>query len=322
MQQMQFRTVIPIKASRHPIDYQSSLFLAGSCFAENIAKKFEYFQFPQSVNPIGILFNPRSLARLFAYMEGRELLSEQQLVLRNGIWNHYDAHSVMAAEDRQQLMDNLDQRLAAGRERLVSASHVFITLGTAWVYRHRESDRIVANCHKVPQEAFEKVLLSVEQVQLHIREMVNSIRKMNPGCHIVFTVSPVRHIKDGVEENNRSKAHLFAALHAERDRDGSIGYFPAYELLMDELRDYRFYADDMLHPSEAAISYIWSRFSETWFSEHTRSVMKHVDGIQKSLQHRPFNITSDSYQQFRASVLQKISLIRPQLPAGAFSDIG
>ncbi|MDX1427938.1 MAG: GSCFA domain-containing protein, partial [Salegentibacter mishustinae] len=216
---------------------------------------------------------------------------------------------------------NLNSALQKAREFLQQSSHLVITLGTAWSYYHLESEQSVANCHKVPQKSFRKELQSTEEIERALNEIVEVVHQINPDAAVIFTVSPVRHIKDGFVENQRSKAHLITAVHNILENRQSISplgvrglYFPSYELMMDELRDYRFYGEDMLHPSQTAINYIWKRFKEAWFSEASLLVLNEVENIQKGLAHRPFNPDSEAHLRFLEKLKSQISSLKWQYP--------
>ncbi len=305
---MQFRTQIPISKTNNPIDYTSKVMAIGSCFAENMAEKFDYFKFQNATNPFGIIFNPVSIEKIISRVVKQEAYTEKDVFFHNERWHCFEVHSDLSHSDRQELLETLNKTVSETARHLQEASHIIITYGTSWVYRNLESDQIVANCHKVPQKQFAKELLSVDVIQKSIQNTIDLIQVLNPNVNFVFTVSPVRHIKDGFAENQLSKAHLFAGLHHNLQAtiyNQKPGYFPSYEIMMDELRDYRFYAEDMLHPNAVAIDYIWQRFSENYIAENSASTMKEVDEIQKSLRHRSFNPESEQHQKFLAKLHQK-----------------
>ena len=315
---MQFRTQIPISKSNNPIDYNSKVISLGSCFAENMAEKFDYFKFQNVTNPFGIIFNPVSIEKIINRIVKEEFYTEKDVFFYNERWHSYEVHSDLSNSDRQELLETLNKAISETNKKLKEATHIIITYGTSWIYRNLESDEIVANCHKVPQKQFSKELLPIEVIQKSIQNTIELIQVLNPDINFIFTVSPVRHIKDGFAENQLSKSHLFAAVHyilndchPERSRRLSrIEYFPSYEIMMDELRDYRFYAEDMLHPNQVAIDYIWHKFSENYISEESTSTLQEVSEIQKSLRHRSFNPESDQHQKFLAKLQQKISAIQ------------
>jgi len=318
---MQFRTQIPVSKSNSPIDYNSEIASLGSCFAENIGDKFRYFKFPISVNPFGIIFNPVSLEKLIRRSIQKDYFTEKDVFFHNDLWHCFEVHSELSLPDKELFLNQLNQLIGEFHNQLIKSTHVSITLGTSWVYRNSESGAIVANCHKVPQKQFTKELLSVATIQQSLEKIISEIILVNPEVKFIFTVSPVRHSKDGFVENQLSKAHLITALQAillpER-YSLNTEYFPSYEMMMDELRDYRFYAEDMLHPNQIAIDYIWERFFQTMISGECHSVMEEVDSIQKALQHRPFNPNSESHQKFLYKLQQKISVLRSKMPHISF----
>jgi GSCFA family len=306
---MNFTTKIPISKNNNPIDYNSKIMSIGSCFAENMAEKFEYFKFQISANPFGIIFNPVSIEKLIYRVVHQQEFTEKDIFFHNERWHCYEVHSDLSNSDKILFLKNLNEILAMSYIKIIGLSHFIITLGTSWVYRNIETNQIVANCHKMPQNHFKKELLSAETIQKSIGNITALIQLINNEVKFIFTVSPVRHIKDGFVENNVNKSHLISAifqvlqvppLGAEGD------YFPSYEILLDELRDYRFYDDDMLHPSQAAIDYIWIKFFENYVLETEFETMQQVCDIQKALNHKPFNPTSESHQQFLSKLQDKI----------------
>ncbi|MCI9843408.1 GSCFA domain-containing protein [Flavobacterium pectinovorum] len=312
---MQFRTQIPVSKSNNPIDYNSKVLSVGSCFAENMATKFDYFKFQNITNPFGIIFNPVSIENLFRRVCEQHFFEEKDVFFHNERWHSFEVHSDLSNSDREELLETLNKAIAETYKKLQEATHIIITYGTSWIYRNIESDQIVANCHKVPQKQFIKELLAVEIIERSIQNTIELVQILNPNIKIIFTISPVRHIKDGFTENQLSKSHLFTALHKTINYQlSTINYFPSYEIMMDELRDYRFYSEDMLHPNPIAIDYIWKLFSENYISESSLSIMKEVDEIQKSLRHRSFNPDSDQHQKFLVKLQQKINLLEERLP--------
>ncbi|WP_166920061.1 GSCFA domain-containing protein [Flavobacterium poyangense] len=318
---MQFRTQIPISQTNNPIDYNSKIISLGSCFAVNMAEKLDYFKFDNSCNPFGIIFNPVSIERLLKRVAEQELFSEKDIFFHNERWHCFEIHSDLSASNKEQLLENLNQMLQSTKQRLTESTHIIITYGTSWVYRYNESSEIVANCHKVPQKQFSKELLSVEVMQQSIQNTIDLILTLNPNVKFIFTISPVRHIKDGFAENQLSKSHLFTALYKKLQTASyklQSDYFPSYEIMMDELRDYRFYNEDMLHPNQVAIDYIWKRFSENFITENSLPIMKEVSEIQKGLTHRSFNPESEQHQAFLLKLRQKIAGLEEKVPCVKF----
>ncbi|WP_347066199.1 GSCFA domain-containing protein [Flavobacterium sp. WV_118_3] len=315
---MQFRTQIPICKSDNPIDYTARVVSLGSCFAVNMSEKLDYFRFRNYCNPFGILFHPLAIEKSIAFALQEKQFTETDIFFHNEQWHSFDAHSDLNATDPEVLLENLNRATSVTRNQLTHATHVLITLGTAWVYRKIEDGKIVANCHKVPQKQFKKELLTVEAIRESLEKIIAGVSQLNSKVNFVFTVSPVRHIKDGFVENQWSKANLITAVHQTISEVPNAVYFPSYEIMMDELRDYRFYADDMLHPNGIAIDYIWQRFTETWIAETTWPVMKEVDSIQKGLAHRSFNPDSEQHRRFLENLNGKITKLVAEYPHIAF----
>ena len=315
---MNFTTKVPIEKYQNPIDYNSKIMSVGSCFAENIGEKFEYFKFQNSVNPFGIIFNSVSIEKLIHRIVNKIEFTENDIFFHNDLWHCYEVHSELSNANKEDFLVILNRVLLENFNAFSNATHIIITYGTSWVYRNKTSNEVVANCHKVPQNQFEKEILSVETIEKSIQNTISLIQKINPNCNFIFTISPVRHIKDGFVENQRSKAHLLTALHSSLFHLPTSNYFPSYEIMMDELRDYRFYANDMLHPSQSAIDYIWIKFFENYVSETEFNLMNQVCEIQRALKHRPFNPDSESHLKFLSNLNLKISKIQEVLPSIKF----
>ena len=310
---MQFRTSIPISKSNYPLDYNSKIMSVGSCFAVNMAEKLDYFKFQNHCNPFGILFHPLAIEKLIDFAASGKQFTENDIFFYNERWHCFDVHSDLSNSNKEELLESLNALIKSTNQYITESTHFIITYGTSWVYRNIESDSIVANCHKVPQKQFKKELLSVGEIEKSIANTLKLIHSVNPNCNIIFTVSPVRHIKDGFVENQWSKSNIISALHKIFDFQlSTVTYFPSYEIMMDELRDYRFYAEDMLHPNKVAIDYIWKRFKETTISETAFATMDEVEGIQKSLSHKPFNPNSESHLKFESKVSEKITTLENQ----------
>lgn len=315
---MKFQTNIPIKKSDFLIDYSSKLVSLGSCFAENMGDKFDYFKFSTITNPFGIIFNPISLEKIILRSIHKKYFTEKDIFFHNEAWHCFEVHSELSNPNKTEFLTTLNQLIDTTNGHLEKATHCLITLGTSWVYKHIESDTLVANCHKVSQKQFVKELLSVTDIDASLKRIVSEIQVVNPNCKFIFTISPVRHSKDGFVENNVSKSHLITALYQFLSKTTSSIYFPSYEIMMDELRDYRFYAEDMLHPNQMAIDYIWMKFSENFIDEIEFETMQYVSEIQKSLSHRPFNPNSESHLKFQNNLKQKINAIVAKYPEMKF----
>lgn len=312
---MKLQTQIPLQPEKYnPIDYHSKIVLIGSCFVEHIGNKLEYFKFQNLQNPFGILFQPLAIENLIVNAINKKEYTGEDLFFINEQWHSYEVHSKLSNVSKSKLLLELNDKVKSAHDSIFEASHIIITLGTAWVYRHIETDQIVANCHKVPQKQFEKELLSIETITESLQAIVSLIKSVNPKAVVMFTVSPIRHLKDGFVENARSKSHLIAAIHEVVDPGKQSHYFPSYELMMDELRDYRFYEEDMIHPNNIAVNYIWEKFRMVWISEEASKTMDEVEEIQKGLLHRPFNENSEAYLKFLNDLEQKKKKIQMCFP--------
>ena len=314
---MQLQTQITLeKQSNKQIDYNSSILLFGSCFSENIGDKFKYFKFQSTVNPFGVLFHPLAIETLIYNAVHKVEYSEKDIFFNNEQWHCFDAHSRLSHVSKEKLLDNLNGQIKSTNQQINESTHIIITLGTAWVYRFLETNKIVANCHKIPQKRFSKELLTVNDIVKSLENIKALIKKSNPKTTLIFTVSPVRHLKDGFIENTQSKAHLITAIHSILNND--VFYFPSYEIVMDELRDYRFYADDMVHPNTLAIDYIWEKFKFVWISDSAFKIMDEVDVIQKGLQHKPFNPNSEAHKAFLKNLAVKQLQLQSRFPHMVF----
>jgi lysophospholipase L1-like esterase len=312
---MKLQTTIPIQAqTRNQIDYSSKILLIGSCFSENIGDKFSYFKFQAVQNPFGILFHPKAIEKLITNAINEKEYLVKDIILQNERWHCFDAHSNLSTKDKTEILNHLNTSISNTNTSIKEASHIIITLGTSWVYRHIESDKIVANCHKVPQKKFLKEILSVDEITQTLEAITQLIKSVNKDVVIIFTISPVRHLKDGFIENTQSKSHLIAAIHQLVAPRKNTHYFPSYEMMMDELRDYRFYKEDMIHPNKIAVQYIWEKFVNTWFTEKSIFIMKDIDTIQKGIAHKPFNEESEQHQKFLANLNAKKTKLQEQFP--------
>ncbi|MDO5607935.1 MAG: GSCFA domain-containing protein [Capnocytophaga sp.] len=311
---MKFRTEINILPQLDcEINYHSDIVCVGSCFSEHIARKLKWYEFRTTANPLGILFHPQALEKIFSRALDRIFFTENDFFSHNELWHSYELHSQMSGRNLSETVGEANVSLQVLDDALRHCSHLFITLGTAWIYELPDGTS-VANCHKIPQKYFQKRLLSVEEIEVSLRKIISQMRKYNPETRIIFTISPVRHLKDGFTENQRSKAHLITALHQVIGSDEAIRYFPSYELLMDELRDYRFYAGDMLHPSEMAVDYIWERFCDCYTTNETRQEMKNIQQIKQGLAHRPFNPDTEAHRIFSENLHRKITDFKTKYP--------
>lgn len=295
----------------------------GSCFSENIGKKLLGARMEVVRNPFGTLFHPLAIEKVLSLAESSSSLCDLDFIQDSGIWHCWHTHSQMSHPELSVVQAKINSQIEETNNRIKAASHIFITYGTAWIYRHKPTDLLVANCHKIAASSFEKSLLSIEQIVESISRTYQIIKKLNPKSVVVFSISPVRHLKDGFVENQRSKAHLITALHSflENQKSHNLFYFPAYELLMDELRDYRFYDSDMVHPNQLAIEIIWERFKDCFFDAKTLVILQKVEAIQKDLQHRPFHPDSLAHTKFLHQLHKKIAALQKEYPQINFEEL-
>ncbi|PKV65862.1 GSCFA family protein [Polaribacter sp. Hel1_33_96] len=311
---MKLQTQIPLKKeTKNLINYDSNIFLLGSCFSENIGNKLNHFKFQSIQNPFGILFHPKAIETLITNAVNQKVYSSEDVFLQNEVWHSFDVHSSLSSENDKSLLKKINSAISVTNKKLKEASHIIITLGTSWVYRFIETDTIVANCHKIPQKKFLKELLTVDEITKSLSTILVLLKSINKNIHITFTVSPIRHLKDGFVENTQSKSNLISAIHTILV-DTNVSYFPSYEIMMDELRDYRFYAEDMIHPNKTAINYIWEKFVDTRFSEESLPTMKEIEAIQKGILHRPFHEKSEQHQHFLEKIVKRKEKIKSQFP--------
>ena len=322
---MKFKLTLEAKPSKYPIEYGDKLMLIGSCFTENIGAKFKAHLFELSENPYGILFNPVSVTNaLTEIMELRKYKSED-LFQHNELWHSWNHHSRFSAIENGEALKNINLTIFEAHHFLKSANRLVITLGSAWLY-HLTNDaplgngQVVANNHKGPINWFFKSLMQPKLLQENLQDLVDRLQAFNPNLHIVFTISPVRHLREGLIENNRSKAVLIHAVHELVSQSNQVDYFPAYEYVMDDLRDYRFYAEDLVHPNFAASGYVWDKLVETYMEPKTQTIMKQIAELQLAMNHKPFFIGSVEHQKFLQSFVLKTETLMAAYPTLSLQD--
>lgn len=310
---MEFRLALEVKKSAALINYKDKIMLCGSCFTENIGTKLDYHKFKTLQNPNGILFNPVSIARsVTSYIENKQY-KQDELFYFNDIWQSWEHHSRFSNVDQLVSLEMINASQKAAHAFLKNADWLMLTLGSAFVYE-LEDKTVVANCHKVPTDKFNKRLLAVEEILSVLDNLIHRLFIFNPNLKIIFTISPVRHLRDGFVENNRSKAALIQAVHHLVDKFDKLFYFPAYELVIDDLRDYRFYAEDMVHPNYAATNYVWDKFKDAMMDEETITLLEKINDIQRARNHKPFNPCSAQHKKFLESYRQKTVQLQQQYP--------
>lgn len=282
----------------------------GSCFSENIANKLIDVKFQVDNNPFGIVYNPLSVSYQLNKLMERNDYTVDQLFLNDGLWCSYDHHGKFSSPEKEVCLSNINAQLQQSRKFLQTANVLFLTFGTSFVYYLKDSNKLVANCHKVPADKFERKRVSVKDIVTACELSLNKLLKLNPDIFLVFTVSPVRHWKDGAHENQLSKAILLLAIDELRVRYPNCLYFPSYEMVMDDLRDYRFYAEDMMHLNSLAVNYIWKSFTEVFMLPETLVVMKEVDKVVQASKHKPFNPNTKEFKTFAQQLLERIENLK------------
>lgn len=312
---MKFRTNVSLPVSELSIEYSSKMMLLGSCFSENIGNRLRAYKFSVDVNPFGIVYNPLSAYESVCRLLEKNDFSENDLFLHNGLYHSYAHHGDFSDINKDACLKKISERFAQATNALSVTTIFLITFGTAYVYKLAASGEVVNNCHKVPAQNFTRFRLTVNEIVEKWQHLISSLQALNPNAKFIFTVSPVRHWKDGAHENQLSKSILHLSIEALQNMfDKSVAYFPAYEIMMDELRDYRFYADDMMHPSAMAIDYIWECFSETYFSKQTRQIHAEWTRIRQLLHHRPLNPQSEEYDKFVHKTLNELNAFGKKYP--------
>jgi hypothetical protein len=311
---MNLITEINIPKSKFDISYRNQLVMFGSCFSENIGKKLTESKFRTDVNPFGILYNPSSIGSSIKRLIYEKHFSENELFSHKEVWNSFSHHGSFSDISKEKTLKNINDRLLFSSNNLKKADFLILTFGTAWIYEEKATSKVVANCHKLPEKTFNRRRLSVEEIVCGYSTLLFDLRAFNPNIKIIFTVSPVRHWKDGAHENQLSKSTLLLAIDELQKNFNFIDYFPAYEIVMDELRDYRFYEEDMLHPNSTAINYIWEKFSETYFSAETQKIKEEIIKITKAESHKAFNPDTKEHQVFLQKLKEKKKLLTKKYP--------
>lgn len=311
---MQFHLGFQPTVSEYKITHQDDVLFMGSCFSEHIANRLNETKFNVDTNPFGIVFNPKSIATSFNRIIHKRYFKQDDVFEKEGLWFTLEAHSSVNAYAQNELLTNLNVLIDEWHQKLKSASFLIITFGSAFAYQHKQQEKIVANCHKLPQAEFEKVLLENHEIIVDFQELIEDLKLMNPQLKWLFTVSPVKHLRDGVVENTLSKAILIQAAHQLVKQNAHCFYFPAFEIVTDDLRDYRFYEADMAHPNSLAINYVWKKFSEVYFNEKTLVINEHVLKIHQAYHHKLFNQTTSSSVKFKHKFYQQCVTMQAQYP--------
>lgn len=313
---MQFRTEISLPTSLWRLSYGSHILSVGSCFADRTGERLARRKFDAVVNPMGVMFNPCSVADTIERFADRLTIDDNDLFFDGELYRSYLFHGSFAGVEMRTVVEKMNQAVERGAEAFDRADCLLVTLGTATVYRLVETGVVVANCHKQPQSLFSKSTLDVEQIATRLTELFGRFK----AKHIILSVSPVRHLSDGFEQNSLSKALLRVAAAKVVAQCDNVDYFPAFEIVTDDLRDYRFYADDLVHPSERAVDYVWEKFEDSFFDPATKQFAARIEQIVNASLHRPLHPQADSYRRFCATMLQRIDALERDLPSVDFGS--
>jgi len=307
-----FRTIV--KATKPPftVTHQDRTMTIGSCFSENIGRYFEQYKFHININPFGQQYNPYSIANAINRLLSPTPYSEADLIYQDELYHSYDHHGDFSKASKEETLENINSNLSTAAESLKTTSVLMLTFGTSHYFRLKETGKVVSNCHKVPGSHFDFELMKPDEIVTELEKSFTALWKINPALKIILTVSPVRYFAFGHYENSVSKAHLFTAIHTLREKYPQLYYFPAYEIVMDDLRDYRFYAEDMLHPNQQATAYVWEAMSHTLLPLFTQNLLKELDEIVTAANHRPRNRKSLGHIKFVESILKKIEKLETQ----------
>lgn len=314
MKQINFRTKIPPTKYNFDINYKSKIMFIGSCFTENIGQKLEETKFNIDINPFGIIYNPISVKNSLQNLIIKKVFKEEDLFYFNERWNSYSHHGKFAFPEQKETLKNINERINSSSLHLQTSDYLFVTFGTAWIYELASTKQVVSNCHKVPSKEFNKKILSVEEITKTYKQLLQSLNKFNPNLKVIFTISPVRHLKDGFSENNLSKSTLKLAINELVNSNKNCYYFPAYEIMIDDLRDYRFFNSDLLHPNQIAIDYIFNYFENSFFSEETIKIYSEINKIISAKKHKPFNPKSETYFKFIKKINEDVEELKNQYP--------
>ncbi len=316
-----FQTPVEIPQFSTKTGYEKNNLFMGSCFTENIGLRMANLKYPVDINPFGILYNPVSVANGLNILLKQQRFEKNDLIEHNGFWHSFSHHGRFSSTNAEETLTAINNRISSSGEFLKKADFLFITFGTAWVYRYKKTGQIVSNCHKIPAREFERFRLNVDEIVGKFGEILNRVRNRNNSLKIVFTVSPIRHWKDGAIENQRSKSTLLLAVDQliKNSGEDKCSYFPSYEIMMDELRDYRFYAEDMIHPSEVAVNHIWEIFQEKLIGPESIEISKKVQKISSALNHKSINKFTNENLLFLNQTLDKINELKQRYPILKFS---
>ncbi len=318
---LRHHTSFPLSPAPLQLSYQDSFLTLGSCFAQNLGQRLQEQLYDTCLNPFGVVYNPYSIANSLRHLLETTHFEAKDLLAHRDAWHSLQHHSSFSGTDQAAMLVHLNQQLRQARQHLQRSRCLLLTFGTAWVYEWKATGQIVSNCHHFPAQNFERRRLSVAQIVTLLREVLASARQQIGHLEVVFTVSPVRHLKDGLVENQRSKATLILAVQELVEQLDYCHYFPAYELLLDDLRDYRYYEKDLVHPSALAIDYVWEAFEQCHLKESEQPLRQQVLHLQRAVQHRARHPKSERHQHFLQQQLERLEKLAPRLPVSSVAHL-
>lgn len=312
---MNFYTPVSLPSGLPQLSHADRLMSLGSCFATGMGERLADAKFRCDVNPFGVLYNPSSISAALRRVVSGKRYEQKDLFFFGECWHSPMHHGDFSSPDAEETLRRINERISRAHKEIFRLNRLLLTFGTAWVYRQKDTGHIVANCHKQPEQCFDRRRLSVEEIVADYTTLLTRLLARNPEMRVLFTVSPIRHVRDGMHANQLSKATLLLAIdRLQQTFPDHVFYFPAYELVLDELRDYRFYAQDMVHPSEVAVDYVWKRFTQACFSPETLRIIEESETIRKALAHKPFHPESEAYKRFLGQIVLKIDRLNGKYP--------
>jgi hypothetical protein len=312
---MKLITEVELPGYPFRLDHQNPVLMMGSCFTENIGRQLERYLFPVCINPFGVIYNPLSAKKGMEALVRKEAYSPEELNLHNGLWFSFDHYTGFSSPDRAEALDHINQSFIAAQALLKKAGCLILTWGTSWVYEYNETGQVVGNCHKIPAKEFTRRQLTTREIISAYEELLPELFAFNAGLNIIHTISPVRHLKDGAHVNQLSKASLLLAGDVlQKKFPDRFFYFPSYEIVMDELRDYRFYAEDMFHTSDQATAYIWEKFLQVLVSERSAGIIRELEPVLRMFEHRPLNSTGEPHKKMENQRQEKLRTLQEKYP--------
>jgi|694.fasta_scaffold67241_4 hypothetical protein len=317
---MKLQTEVLVTKSKFEINHRHKIISIGSCFSEHVGDKFKTSKFNILLNPFGQLYNPVSIANSIDLALEGKVYEESDLFFHLGRWHSFDHHSDYSDTNKETVLSRINNEIQALKSFIIDMDVMFITFGTSFYFHNIDLGKDVANCHKLPNKEFEQKMISVEAVTNRFNLLLSKLSELNPKAKFVFTVSPIRYFTFGNFENNVSKSVLFLAIEDLLKKNLNTSYFPSFEIIMDELRDYRFYNHDMIHPNQTAIDYVWERIGNTYFSNETLVMIKEIKQIVKDANHRPFNPNSYDHSVFKVKAIDKLNSLLDRHPFLNFDE--